>query len=579
MTDTELPALGSQRSWILEAAVRRRLDHVLDPTVILPWRLPARVRVLLVADGTLDFGRGDFGLSTFVGSLLNDRRSYVAFDVATAHLRQDVTDAQLMAGAPGVLRSTRGFRFDDPAHFDPDEFDVVWLFGIETNYRQDAYPGRRDLPADRLGDGELLALARHANRGGGLFATGDHGFLGHGLGSAVDRVRGMRHWTPVGGTSEQSMRGVLRNDTNDVGHDFGSRFSDQSDDVPQRIDATPYSARVSLLLEAVYPHPVLCGRGGLIDVFPDHPHEGQCRTPDDLGGTCADGTPEYPPATDGSGPVAPEVIATAHVPAGNTASTGSTASKAATLPHSFPLLSAYDGHRAGVGRVLCDSTWHHFVNVNLIGILEGGTFDDFATPGIDQGKHDGFLSSAAGRAVLARIREYYVNTAVWLATPAAQDRMRARAWWEVVWNDRVVEATVMDPAVRSADLPLLDLHHIGVHARDVLGREAGACQALRWAFPVLDRVWPELRPWIDPWWRWEDELPEPPLPWFAPEPLLAVVLGAGIAALREAHPHPGPEPVGDEETEELLLRGAQVGVERVRERFAQELREVSRLAG
>ena len=33
--------------------------------------------------------------------------------------------------------------------------------------------------------------------------------------------------------------------------------------------------------------------------------------------------------------------------------------------------ATYDGHRADVGRVVCDSTWHHFVNVNLTGIFEG----------------------------------------------------------------------------------------------------------------------------------------------------------------------------------------------------------------
>lgn len=47
------------------------------------------------------------------------------------------------------------------------------------------------------------------------------------------------------------------------------------------------------------------------------------------------------------------------------------------MPHSFGLVSAYDGHPAGVGRITCDSTWHHFINVNLIGVLAGGDFDDF----------------------------------------------------------------------------------------------------------------------------------------------------------------------------------------------------------
>lgn len=36
------------------------------------------------------------------------------------------------------------------------------------------------------------------------------------------------------------------------------------------------------------------------------------------------------------------------------------ASATETQAHRFPLLSTYDGHLAGVGRVVCDPTWHHF---------------------------------------------------------------------------------------------------------------------------------------------------------------------------------------------------------------------------
>ena len=68
-------------------------------------------------------------------------------------------------------------------------------------------------------------------------------------------------------TSEVSMTGPRRNDTNELGHDPGSQFSDQSDDVPQSLDVVLYSTFIGALRAARYPHPLLCGRTGRIDVF------------------------------------------------------------------------------------------------------------------------------------------------------------------------------------------------------------------------------------------------------------------------------------------------------------------------
>jgi hypothetical protein len=579
--------LSTHPDWLVRDAVARRWEHRLDKTVLWPWRRPCKVRVLLVTDGGLDFGTGDFGLSTFVGVLLNDGRSYVRFNLTLAHLRPGVSNAAVMAGSPGISASIKGFVFDDSAHFDPDGFDEVWLFGIETSFHAGGYPHRAAdparYPAGSLGDGELAALTHHMNRGGGVFATGDHSALGRCLAGSVNRARSMRYWESflaASGLDEVSMSGARRNDSNVVGHDTPTQFSDQSDDVPQSLDLRLYSTPAGILREARYPHPVMCSRLGRIDVFPDHPHEGQCRVPDDLSLACSDGTPEYPDATDGSGQVEPEVVAWGHVPAGNTAHVGGGPTKQATQAHSFAVVSTYDGHRAGVGRVVCDSTWHHFVNVNLIGILEGGVFDDFAAPGTDPSKHDGFLSSPAGQAALAKIREYYINVAVWIATPERVGCMKWRPWWDVVWNDRVVEAT-LDDLRRLDDVSLVHLFHVGVHARDVLGRSAGACQSLHWLFPIFDKLWPELRPWIDPWWVTKAEPRDPPLPWFDPEPLLDTVVGGAVVALRSRFPYPDEEILeqSSEATEEVALAGAEQAVRRLRESLGREVRDVMRLLG
>jgi hypothetical protein len=566
---------------LVDLALHRRLQHRLDDTVLFPWRRPCTVKVLLVTDGILDFGDGDFGLSAFVDTLLNDGRGYVRFELTLAHLRADVSDAQVKAGEAGIARSIKGFRFDVASHFTSTMYDQVWLFGFESYYGGSSYGVRGNsangYPTDRLKDTELDALTAHMNRQGGIFATGDHGSIGAGLGKAVDRVKNMRHWADFG-AGEVSMQGPRRNDSNHVGHDPGSQFSDQSDDVPQPLDLKLYTAWAGLLREARYPHPVLCSPLGRIDVFPDHPHEGEARVPASLSGSCRDGSEEYPPATDGTGQVPPEIIAWGHVPAGNVAAAGGNPTKSPTVAHSFGLLSAYDGHRAAVGRVICDSTWHHFVNVNLIGILEGGGFDDFGRPGEHGSKHDGFLSSSAGLAVLQRIKHYFVNVGVWISPPERIGCMNNRLWWDLIWNDRIVEATLMEANDALDTVSVVNLWHIGVHARDVLGRRAGACQTVHLILPYFEEFYLELVPHIDPWGPLREK-GEPPLPWIDHEMLVSLALGGALVALRAEYPYPAARPPEfDDRTRQVVARGMAMGVDRGLASLSAQLKDWNRLA-
>jgi hypothetical protein len=200
-----------------------------------------------------------------------------------------------------------------------------------------------------------------------------------------------------------------------------------------------------------------------------------------------------------------------------------------------------------------DSTWHHFVNVNLIGIFEGGIFDDFGRPGEDPTKHLGFLSSPQGQEVLRKIQHYYVNTAVWLAPPALVRAMNDTIWWDLVWSDRLVEATVLDPATRLNDVRLHEFFEIGSQARDVLGRRATVCRSLHFVFPYLDEVWEEFVPWVNPWDPViRERLPE--LPWIDPSPLVSVALGGALVALREAYPYPTAKPPRFGEKEAAIVR-------------------------
>ncbi|THH42003.1 hypothetical protein [Neolewinella litorea] len=520
-----------------------------NPRLIYPWwRFPCRVRLLLVTDSFLDFGTGDFGLSTFVNMLVNDQRYYVRFEITLAHRSSFVGD-------PGVAveRSIPDFRFTTADHFAADMYDEVWLFGADSG-------------SNPLDDNELLALAAFMNGGGGVFATGDHGSLGKGLCGNVLRVRAMRLWGNTSG--KVGMTDPERNDTNRLGHDVGSQFDDQSDDIPQTIAPKLYSNRLNFFWKETYPHPILCSPLGRITVLPDHPHEGECIAPTDLSTTYIDGSAEFP------GGIAPEVIAHSTVPAGNTSG-----SKQATQHHSFGAISAYDGYLADVGRVVTDATWHHNVNVNLIGEqadIEGnrGTTEH-------PSKLTGFLSTASGQQHLQQIKHYFINTAVWLARKAQRRCFNSHYLWHLTFHHRVIEATT-----NYADLPFDRykpslLYEIGTHAIDVLGRRAGQCRRLELIFEIFYEFDPlrDLIPSIDPWVFRQDEEEDPLLPWINLEPLYGIIIGAGLLAIREKFNDRGFEPdqIEDEEIRRVFLEGAQRGIDLGKDSFKRQMGTVRSL--
>jgi hypothetical protein len=131
-------------------------------------------------------------------------------------------------------------------------------------------------------------------------------------------------------------------------------------------------------------------------------------------------------------------------------------------PHSFGAISAYDGDPAHVGRIVCDATWHHFVNINLNGA--GSTPEPSASvprPGL----YAGGLPTPEYR----KIQTYYLNTARWLAP-----RGRRRCW------------PFLQVAVARFDFELLELQlpkphpcpwetllHVGLVAEDAVNRHWG----------------------------------------------------------------------------------------------------------
>jgi hypothetical protein len=77
-------------------------------------------------------------------------------------------------------------------------------------------------------------------------------------------------------------------------------------------------------------------------------------------------------------------------------------------PKRFGLVSVYDGDAVGLGRVVCDSTWHHWLSFNLAGIAEANNAD------------------------YRKMQAYYRNIALWLARPAQRGAMSLAAVWKVL---------------------------------------------------------------------------------------------------------------------------------------------------
>lgn len=490
----------------LFARWQRRNDLLTNaPQKIYPWWVrPCLVRILLVTDGGLDFGDGDFGMSAFVDILKSENRSYARFEISLAHMGSGVLDSAVQMGEAGIKRSIKGMNFENPDHFQPAWYDQIWFFGISSG-------------ASSLNTNELSIISSFMNEGGGVFATGDHGALGRALCGNLPRVRSMRYWDNTSGNV--GMSDPQRNDTNTNGRDFGSQFDDQSDDIPQYIRPRLYSGYIGSFWREIYPHPLLCSPAGIINVLPDHPHEGECMVPDDTSLTYLDGTPEYP------GIVVPEIIAYSTVPAGNNAN----GAKQATQAQTFGAICAYDGHKAGIGRVVTEATWHHYTNINLIG--EQIDYEGNRGTTEHESKLMGFLYSAEGQKHLQKIKHYFVNIAIWISPPKKQRCFNRYLTWNLVFHHRVLEATMNQPELDIDRVKPSLLYQIGMHALDVVGRRAGQCAKFRIVLPFFAERTP-LIPSIDPWVA-KPEINPDPVPWLDLNPMFAITVGRGLLALRD----------------------------------------------
>jgi hypothetical protein len=181
-------------------------------------------------------------------------------------------------------------------------------------------------------------------------------------------------------------------------------------------------------------------------------HEGLVREDDEVSLEESDqnGIKEFP---GGAQRPRPEVIAWATVRGGNVIYNDS---GIRTLTQRIvPTVSVYNGEPAKVGRVIVDSTWHNWLDINV----RGTGAEDRINPQTSQfEKPTGLLGKN-----LELVHNYVRNIAQWLATPDQRNSMRNGFFLHVVVNTGGWSEV--------SNVPLL----IGEHATDVLGRVASVC--------------------------------------------------------------------------------------------------------
>lgn len=446
------------------------------------------VRILVVVDGVISLTEAPsaFGVGRVVRLLRESQVDCTRFVVDLAR-RDNATPSTNPSPAPDQPRYV-GFRFDQLDGGQPivDRYEEVWCFGF--NPGNDAGPDANitlttALPAS---DAELKVLTRWMNdRRGGLLAMGDHDYLGASMCHRIPRIRSMRRWTnaqgvpPIGGITEPDT--ALRHDTNQpatpaqISSGGLIPFSNQEDAQPQTIEWVPWLSQHSFVRVFERPHPILCHpTHGPIDVMPDHPHEGWCFDDDEIDVTATYqfldlSGPEYPTA--GGQQPRPMVIAygtTTPNPPYNLA-------KGPSPRKRFAMISVYDGHPVDVGRVVTDSTWHHWFDENVQQI------------------------EAAGGPRWDKISRYYLNVASWLASPRKLD-------WCVILEGIKTHFTYLGFQEYSRRASVFDLGR-ALHSH--LSRHLGPCWVSRWVLENIQLVDADVHAWLKERLFWKKGIPVP----------------------------------------------------------------------
>jgi hypothetical protein len=285
-------------------------------------------------------------------------------------------------------------------------YDELWVFGY---YQKDMekYEPNTGGPENELIKDEKKALRKWMDDGGGVLITGDHSDtksgpllnLGRALGQGIPRAGEMRQWE---GENQPPVDGRNSFNTQSPGREpILQKLELQEDAEPQHILLEPDRIRFPFPQTSPMPHKLFSGGStGKILVFPDHMHEGRLLIPK------ADNEEVWPKEAK-----QPFVVAIGH-------------DKRICPPTRYDLVSVYDGHLGKVGRIVADSSWHHYLNINLRGLR------------FDRGDVN---------APRSQIGQYYANLVNWLAPRHIQGKLISARLYAIATHPQVLEVVSSAP--------------------------------------------------------------------------------------------------------------------------------------
>lgn len=333
-----------------------------------------------------------------------------------------------------------------------DDYHVIFIFAVNSG--------------SSIPDTELQEIHAWMNNGGGVFATGDHDTLGESLCTKIPRVATMRKWSDADDVPPGS--GVERIDTNQPDPTNPGQVAGTTV-IPNAVQGDAYPQKITWLADRIqylggwkvikYPHEVLCHpQLGPIDLMPDHPHEGECVNPAtiDITNNIEFGAADEYPAHSVSGRrERPQIIAKGRT------SSQYTLAKGPVDPLVFNMISVYDGHKSEVGRVVVDSTWHHWYGMNIDGLI------------------------ASGGTNWEKIGQYFLNVAKYLAPEGV---FRERCWFDIL------DAQFKYPFVEEqlATGISTNLYELGRTFEETLVLRWGSCGVLSFVINHICQLKPNL---------------------------------------------------------------------------------------
>lgn len=276
------------------------------------------------------------------------------------------------------------------------QYDELWVL---------AFNNARMCPFE-LDKDEVTALFEWMNKGGGLMVAGDHaagfcdtgnpktfGVHGRSLGEPMKRAGQLRTW--VGPPTACTDKPLPERDN----------YNTCEGDDPEELDLIESQSdpKPAKLLKLRKPHSLFIisetkgAKINLIERFPDHPHESQLLELTTLDNDWPPGSPL---------PVTAAKARDKRFPAEQ---------------RDYPLVIAWPG-LGQYGRLVADSSFHHYLNVNLAGIPERDS-NGFPVP----------------NSALDQIGTFYRNLALWLLPRDKRNRMKLDVLYRLAIDPDVFE--------------------------------------------------------------------------------------------------------------------------------------------